>query len=47
MSKTRLKHIVISEENYSNLKKLGNAGESFNDVITSLMQKMQEIHDED
>lgn len=32
------KHIVISEKNYLRLKKLGTAGDSFNDVITNLLE---------
>lgn len=32
------KHIVISEKNYLHLKKLGTAGDSFNDVITNLLE---------
>ena len=32
------KHIVISEKNYIHLKKLGTAGDSFNDVITDLLK---------
>lgn len=32
------KHIVISEKNYLRLKKLRTAGDSFNDVITNLLE---------
>jgi predicted CopG family antitoxin len=34
-----LKTISISENNYRTLKKLGEAGDSFNDVITELIGK--------
>ncbi len=34
---TVLKRIAVSEENYRKLKKLGYAGDSFNDVITLLI----------
>jgi predicted CopG family antitoxin len=35
------KHIRISEENYMSLKKLGEAGDSFNDVITEMLKKIE------
>ncbi len=38
MSTTSLKHIAVSEENYRKLKKLGDAGDSFNDVVTRLIE---------
>lgn len=34
----KLKRIVISEHNYLALKKVGYAGDSFNDVISRLLQ---------
>jgi predicted CopG family antitoxin len=34
----RLKGIVVSEHNYHALKRLGHAGESFNDMITKLLR---------
>jgi predicted CopG family antitoxin len=34
-----LKTIAVSLENYENLKNLGKAGDSFNDVITNLIKK--------
>ena len=37
----KLKHIAISQENYDRLKRLGFAGDSFNDVITSLLKKTE------
>ena len=45
MSKTKLRHIVISEENFQNLRKLGLAGDSFNDVINSLIEKVDSRND--
>ncbi len=34
----KLKRIVISEHNYLALKKAGYAGDSFNDVVSRLLQ---------
>ncbi len=34
----RLKRIVVSERNYIALKRLGHAGDSFNDVISKLLR---------
>ena len=39
MDSKNLKQIVVSEKNYYKLKKLGFAGDSFNDVITVLLEK--------
>jgi predicted CopG family antitoxin len=39
MSLTRFKHIVVSEANYKELKKLGQAGDSLNDVIIKLLKE--------
>jgi predicted CopG family antitoxin len=39
MSSKRLKQIAISQDNYFLLKKLGNAGDSFNDVVSKLLKK--------
>ncbi len=33
-----LKHITVDEQNYQKLKRLGNAGDSFNDVISRLLK---------
>ena len=33
-----LKHITVDERNYRTLKRLGNAGDSFNDVISRLLK---------
>lgn len=38
----KLKHIVLSEENYDKLKRLGFAGESFNDVLDRVLAKEKE-----
>ena len=35
---TTLKRIAVSEENYRKLQKLVNAGDSFNDVISRLVE---------
>jgi predicted CopG family antitoxin len=35
----KLKTIVISETNYNKLKMLGYAGDSFNDIISRLLEK--------
>ncbi|CAN5643753.1 hypothetical protein BH18THE1_BH18THE1_15020 [soil metagenome] len=35
----KLKTIVITEENYEKLRRLGEMRESFNDVVTRLLQK--------
>jgi predicted CopG family antitoxin len=35
-----LKHITVDERNYLTLKRLGNAGDSFNDVISRLLKKL-------
>jgi len=35
----KLRHIVVTEENYSKLKELGKAGDSFNDVISKILGK--------
>ena len=36
--RSKLKRIVISEHNYLALKRLGYAGDSFNDVISKLLR---------
>ena len=36
----KLKHITVSESNYLTLKTLGNAGDSFNDVVTRVLKKV-------
>ena len=39
MSSNKLRQIAISQDNYLVLKKLGRAGDSFNDVISELLRK--------
>jgi len=39
MSIKTLKHITVDEGNYLTLKRLGSAGESFNDVVSRLLKK--------
>jgi predicted CopG family antitoxin len=41
MSLKTLKMIAVSEENYLILKRLGSAGDSFNDVITEVLNKLK------
>lgn len=38
MSVKILKHITVDERNYLTLKRLGSAGDSFNDVISRLLK---------
>jgi predicted CopG family antitoxin len=40
MSSKTLKQIAVSEENYHKLKKLGDAGDSFNDVIDTILEEL-------
>jgi predicted CopG family antitoxin len=40
-NKTRLRLISVSEANYSALKKKGCAGDSFNDVITEVLRRIE------
>jgi hypothetical protein len=37
----KLKHITVSSENYFALKGLGGAGDSFNDVVTDVLNKLR------
>ena len=39
----KYKNIVVSETNYNILKKHGVAGESFNDVITDILNKISRV----
>ena len=41
MSSKTLRMIAVSQENYLTLKRLGNAGDSFNDVISSVLNKVK------
>ena len=38
----KLKTIVLSEENYEKLKRLGYTGESFNKVVSRLLENVKE-----
>jgi hypothetical protein len=38
MSAKTLRHITVDEQNYLTLKRLGSAGDSFNDVISGLLK---------
>ena len=38
MSSKRLKLIAVDEQNYLILKRMGNASESFNDMLTRLLK---------
>ena len=40
MSVKTLKHITVDEQNYHTLKRLGKAGDSFNDVISRVLKKL-------
>ena len=37
----KLKTIALSKENYNKLRELGFAGESFNDVVGHLLEKVE------
>lgn len=41
-SSNKLTTIAVSKENYLALKRLGNAGDSFNDVVTEVLKKVKE-----
>jgi predicted CopG family antitoxin len=41
MTYKSLKMIAVSEENYFTLKKLGSAGDSFNDVVTEVLKQVE------
>lgn len=41
MNSDKLKQIAISDRNYHILKKLGGMGDSFNDVLTDILQKVE------
>jgi predicted CopG family antitoxin len=38
----KLTTIAVSAKNYLALKRLGNAGDSFNDVVTEVLRKIKE-----
>ena len=41
MTYKSLKMIAVSEANYLALKKLGSAGDSFNDVVTEVLKQVE------
>jgi predicted CopG family antitoxin len=41
MSETKLKHIVVDVRNYERLQKLGHTAQSFNDVITRILNERE------
>ena len=45
MSRTNLKLIGVSEKNYESLKKFGNFQETFDDVITKILDKIDTLPD--
>jgi predicted CopG family antitoxin len=40
---SKFKNIVVSETNYNILKRLGEAGESFNDVLTEVLDRVSKV----
>jgi predicted CopG family antitoxin len=46
MSEKILKHIAVDEQNYFILKRLGCAGDSFNDVIEKLLKSITQEPEE-
>ena len=38
MVQKSFKHIIVTDENYFKLKELGQAGDSFNDVVSKLLE---------
>lgn len=40
---SKFKNIVVSEANYNVLKNLGSTGESFNDVLTEVLNKVSKV----
>lgn len=43
MSQKAFRHIIVDEENYRSLRKLGQTGESFNDVISVILNKRKKL----
>ena len=39
----KYKNILVTNENYDKLKKLGNAGDSFNFVVTKLLNRNKKV----
>ena len=40
---SKFKNIVVSETNYNILKRLGEAGESFNDELTEVLDRVSKV----
>jgi predicted CopG family antitoxin len=40
---SKWKNIVVSESNYLALKRLGGTGDSFNDVLSNILQKISQL----
>ncbi|HEY7081722.1 MAG TPA: hypothetical protein VH500_18675 [Nitrososphaeraceae archaeon] len=40
---SKYKNIVVSETNYNILKRLGEAGESFNDILTEVLDRVSKV----
>jgi predicted CopG family antitoxin len=45
-NKQKLKHIIVSYENFEKLRKFGYANDSMNDVITKILEKKESESDE-
>jgi hypothetical protein len=43
MTRKGIRLIAVSQENYLALKKLGMAGDSFNDVLTAIIKKVNPL----
>jgi predicted CopG family antitoxin len=43
---SKLRQIAVNEDNYQALKELGQAGDSFNDVITAVLKKVKNTETE-
>jgi predicted CopG family antitoxin len=39
--------IAVSEDNYMALKRLGNAGDSFNDVVTEVLKRITKNNEQE
>ena len=44
---SKYKNICVSESNYKTLKELGQAGDSFNDVLTKILKSEVKLLDGD
>jgi predicted CopG family antitoxin len=42
----KLKHITISEQNYENLRRLGNTPDSFNTIINRMLKEKEMLESE-